>query len=622
MKNSFDGRSALLLLIDVIFINLAVLGAVVFRLDWESFSLFWSLRKIVLPMVTLIVLFFFFIFGLYGRVWRYANLGELLVIGKAIIISSVILFGLAGLIEFYLPFYNYLLFILFSFCLISLVRFSSQISGYFTRQPRKGNKRRTLIVGAGGAGALVVRTLLENDSHLTPLAFVDDDPKKQGLKMFGLPVLGGREAIPSLVKQFKLEEAIIALPSADKEEIRKIAGICGEAGVRVKILPSVFKLIDGKLPLTQIRDIQLEDLLRREPTNIDVSSVAGYLKGKIVLVSGGAGSIGSELCRQIASFKPQHLVVVDHNENGLFELSQELLTEFPDVKFSFELADIRDRTKIFSLFFRIKPQVIFHAAAHKHVPLLELCPEEAVKNNVLGTFYLAQAAEAVNSNIFIFISTDKAVEPVNVMGMSKRVGEIIVKEMNRLSTTKFTAVRFGNVLGSRGSVIPLFRKQIDRGGPLTITHPEMSRFFMTIEEAVQLTIQAGALAKGGEIFILNMGEQVKILDLAADLVRLSGLRPGLDIQFKYTGIRPGEKLVEQLWEEDELVTSSQHPKIMMVSKNSYFAPDKLFKSLKGMEKEIGHLDSQKIRCFLSDFILAAEVGKRRGERCEQKNTTG
>jgi FlaA1/EpsC-like NDP-sugar epimerase len=603
--------------LDIVLVNLAALGAVVLRFNPRGLAFYWDFFKAVVPVLTGTFLAFLFVFGLYRRVWRYANLGELVVIAKAVVWSCGSLFLLDRLLGLsFFPFYVYLLFVLFSFTLTSVVRFIDRLTSYFFRTTNNG--RKTLIVGAGGAGVLVARTLRENSYHLRAVAFVDDDPKKIGLKLLGLPVLGTRYDIPLLVKRLGLEEIIIALPSVDKEETRKIVAICGETGARIKILPSVFNLIDGKLPLTQIRDVELEDLLHREPTKIDVSSIAGYLTDQVVLVSGGAGSIGSELCRQIAPFNPRILLVFDHNENGLFELSRELNLNFPSLNLVTELGDIRDRGKVFNVFYKYKPQVVFHAAAHKHVPILELCPEEAVKNNVWGSFNLTRAAESVGCETFIFISSDKAVEPVSIMGMSKRVGEMIIREMNRLNSTKFASVRFGNVLGSRGSVIPLFRKQIEAGGPLTITHPGMSRYFMTLEEAVRLTIQAGALTRGGETFILNMGEQIKIVDLALDLIRLSGLRPEIDVKLQYVGVRPGEKLEEQLWEKNEIVRESDHPRIMLLLQNFSQSRVRLFKVLEELTVDLDCLDSQKARDFLIRLVKEDVLNREKGEVCGEK----
>lgn len=618
MKNKLYEQSVLFFILDVFLVNLAALGAAAFKFNPQGVSVYLSFAKTIVPLLSCVFITYLFVFGLYRRVWRYANLGEVLVIGKAAVWSSASLFILDRFLGFnFFSFSFYLLLIMFSFLLTSAVRFVDRFSDYLSKLPQGSQK--VLIVGAGGAGALVARTLRENRASLRPVAFIDDDLGKQGLKLFGLPVLGTREDISKLTKKLGTEEVIIALPSVDKNEIRKITVICSDAGVRIKILPSVFSLIDGKLPLSQIRKIQLEDLLHRDPVKIDVSSVAGYLKEQIVLISGAAGSIGSELCRQIAKFDPGKLVVLDHNENGLFELSQELKEKFPRLNLEVELGDIKDRGKIALVFSRSKPQVVFHAAAHKHVPILEVCPEEAVKNNVWGSFNLARVAEASGCNVFIFISSDKAVEPISMMGMSKKVGEMIVREMDRLSSTKFTTVRFGNVLGSRGSVIPLFRSQIESGNPLTITHPEMTRYFMTLEEAVLLTIQAGALAKGGETFILNMGEQVKIIDLASDLVRLSGLRPGTDVKFHYTGIRPGEKLEEQLWENDELVIDSGHPQIMLGLKNSSLPANKLFSTLEELAVGLDSLTTQTAKKFLIRLVEETGLNREKGELYGSQN---
>ena len=412
-------------------------------------------------------------------------------------------------------------------------------------------------------GALVARAIQDNETDLAPVGFVDDSDFKQNMKMYGLPVLGKREDIPALVERHDVEEIIIAIPSASSRELRELVNISSHTPARLKITPSVFSYISGNINLGQIRDVEVEDLLQREPVSVNLQDIAGYLNGRVVLVTGAGGSVGSELCIQAASFGPRLVVLLGRGENSVYEANLALESRYPGVSREIAIADVRDRYRIEHIFSRYRPDVVFHAAAHKHVPLMEKTPYEAFVNNVIGTLNVARAAEMVQTSVFILISTDKAVKPKSVMGATKRAAEMIVQEFNRNSTTRYSAVRFGNVLGSRGSVVPLFKTQIARGGPVTVTDPEMVRYFMTVSEAAQLVIQAGALARGGEIFLLDMGEPVRIADLARDLIKLSGFRPDLDIPIVYTGVRPGEKLFEELFTEDERVEKTVHERILV-----------------------------------------------------------
>ncbi|MHB8984319.1 MAG: polysaccharide biosynthesis protein [Eubacteriales bacterium] len=429
-----------------------------------------------------------------------------------------------------------------------------------------GIAKPVLIIGAGVAGGIVAEVLAKNkNSEFEPIGFVDDDPEKQKQLYQGLPVLGTREDISALVERYGIKEIIISIPSAPGRVVSQLVEICQKSKVRLKILPGFYDLITGRIKTSDIRDIEIDDLLGREPVSLDVEQIAGYLAGKVVLVTGAGGSIGSELSRQVAGFSPGKLILLGRGENSIYEVNQKLKEEFPHLELIPEIGDIRDRARMNKIFNRHRPAVVFHAAAHKHVPFMEKCPDEAVKNNILGTKSVAEAAYHAGAGIFVQISSDKAVNPSSVMGATKRVAEMIVQNMNHRGGVRFVAVRFGNVLGSRGSVIPLFKRQIARRGPVTVTHPEMVRYFMTIVEAAQLVIQAGAQARGGEIFILDMGQPVRILDLAQKLIRLSGFEPGEDISILLTGIRQGEKLVEQLVEEGEGVIPTKHGRIFAIS---------------------------------------------------------
>jgi FlaA1/EpsC-like NDP-sugar epimerase len=492
-----------------------------------------------------------YLFGLYHKVWLYAGSGELVDLAKT---ASVICAAYFAIIITWGPgkVNGEQLVMMWGITWLGLTgaRFSRPIYRKLLR-PKVKSGKRVLIMGAGGAGSFVSRSMRDNQMAYRPVGFVDDDPERRGMTVSGLPVLGTREDIPQLVKKYAVEEIIIAIPSASSEVIRKIVDISKGTPAKIRIVPGIRKILEEEWSLGDIRDIQVEDLLHREPVETDLSFAAEYLKGKRVLVTGAGGSIGSELCRQAARFLPQQLILLGHGENSIYDIFNELRDCYPRLLLEPVIADIQDKNKMEVLFRSHAPQVVFHAAAHKHVPFMELHPEEAWKNNVLGTKNVAEASLQAGTEVFIFISTDKAVNPASILGATKRIAEMMAQEMNLLSKTKFAVVRFGNVLGSRGSVVPLFKKQIAAGGPVTITDPDMVRFFMTIPEAVQLVIQAGALARGGEIFVLDMGLPVKILDLAQDLISLSGLEPGRDIEIAVVGSRPGEKLIEELLTEEE-----------------------------------------------------------------------
>jgi len=434
-----------------------------------------------------------------------------------------------------------------------------------------GNAKPVLIVGAGVAGIIVADVLGKSQDRddFEPVGYVDDDPEKQNKILHGLPVLGTKKDIPALVERHNIREIIIAIPSASGQVISQIIAICHRTRARLKILPGFYDLITGKIKISKIRNVEVEDLLGRKPVALDVDKIAGYLTNKNVLVTGAGGSIGSEISQQVARFAPKEIILLGRGENSIFEIELKLREAFPELCLTPEIGDIKDLVRLNHIFDRHRPDVVFHAAAHKHVPLMERCPDEAVKNNIIGTFNLAEVACKYGAGTFVLISTDKAVNPTSIMGATKRVAEMIMQSMSRRGKTRFVAVRFGNVLGSRGSVIPLFKRQIARGGPVTITHPDMTRYFMTPVEAAQLVIQAGVQAKGGEIFLLDMGSPVRILDLAENLIRLSGFEPYSEIPIEYTGMRPGEKLAEKLATEDEGIVTTVHDRIFCVSKGKY-----------------------------------------------------
>ncbi|MGE5417414.1 MAG: polysaccharide biosynthesis protein [Acidobacteriota bacterium] len=518
-----------------------------------------------IPMIIAVTVVFSIIFRLYNRVWEYASIDELMAIVSAI--TSAVLAIVFIIYTFHmppLPKSIYILALIFMVFFIGVSRLWWRLfRDYFNRFDNTGF--RVLIVGAGDAGAMLAREIQNNvELGLNAVAFIDDDNAKRGKLMLGLPIAGGRHKIPRLVEKMNIDEIIIAMPSVDKATQKEIINICKETNVNIKILPDIYKTVDDGHVLSHIRDVRMEDLLSRDAVETDLMQISGYIEGNIVLVTGAGGSIGSELCRQITQFKPKILVLLECSENNLFEIGMELGDA--SCAIAEELVDVKNRDKVEAVFKKYQPHVVFHAAAFKHVPMMERHPDEALHNNVLGTKNVAEMADKYCTKTFILISTDKAVNPTSVMGATKRMAELIIKDINRDSQTRLAAVRFGNVLGSRGSVVPTFMKQIEKGGPVTITHPDMTRYFMTIPEAAELVIQAGALAMGGEIFVLDMGEPVKIADMARDLIRLSGYEPDEDISIRYTGLRPGEKLFEELFSGREEIAATRHDRIFISKK--------------------------------------------------------
>lgn len=599
-------RTIIMMLIDAALINLAVFLSFYLRFEGmipDSHALTYYHTAWT---ATLFYLTVFYIFGLYNRLWQYASTGELLSILFAVTVAT----GATVLAVYFiaprrLPYSSSALLWLMTVFLIGGSRFTWRLfRENIVYQQGPGMQKQVLIVGAGDAGAIAARELKQrNYREGRPVGFIDDEPRKQRLHLMGLPVLGTRKDIPRVVKGHDIDQVIIAMPSASGTAIRDIVQICEKIGVDMKIMPAVVDVLSGQIRTSAIREVQVEDLLGRDPVIVDLEGVAGYVTGETVMVTGGGGSIGSELCRQIAKFNPHRLVVVGHGENSIFDIEQELHADYPALNIAAEILDIKDHEKVQLVFQKYKPGVVFHAAAHKHVPLMERNPEEALKNNVLGTSNLAEAADSVGVKTFVLISTDKAVNPTSVMGATKRVAEMIIQGMDKRSKTRFVAVRFGNVLGSRGSVIPTFKKQIAKGGPVTITHPEMVRYFMTIPEASQLVIQAGAMAEGGEIFILDMGKPVKIVDLARDLIRLSGFEPEVDIAIKFSGMRPGEKLYEELLTSEEGTTATKHTRIF-VAKPNHIDAKKIEELIFTVRERGSHLSRDEVVYLLQGVIPA------------------
>lgn len=568
-------RKIIFVLTDIICIAFSLVAAIWLKFDKLDLQHIQYLLFII-PVLIPIGLLSFWSMGLYNRTLRFTSLPDMVAVFTAITGYSMLKFASIFFLEGF-PSLSAVFIIdwMLSLILIGASRIAPRVLlNMVEMSPLRGwlfsktndRTKRVLIVGAGQGGESILREIKRNiNLPIDVVGMIDDDPKKLGQIIHGVQVLGSSDKIGMVAKKYMIDEIIIAIPSASGNELRRIVKLCQNTRVRFKTLPGLQDIIGGKLVSLQLRDIAIEDLLRRPPSEINLAEIAAYVTSKTVLVTGAGGSIGSEICRQILPFQPEKLLLLGHGENSIFKTHQELLSN-PNLGNTVLIpiiTDIQDREKIGYLFNAHRPEIVFHAAAHKHVPLMELNPEEAVKNNVLGTRNLVDAAHNSNVERFVMISTDKAVNPTSVMGASKRVAEKILKCYAKRSSTRFVAVRFGNVLGSRGSVIPMFKQQIENGGPITITHPKMIRYFMTIPEASKLVIQAGAYGKGGEVFILDMGEPVRIVDLAEDLIRLAGLEAGRDIEIKFTGIRPGEKLYEELLTASEGITATRNSKIFI-----------------------------------------------------------
>lgn len=552
-------RIIALILLDIMSIIVASFAALYVRFDF-SFAAIPSeyLMKFerIIPFNILLTLLFFAVWKLYKSVWRYASATELLNIVFATTCAAIAQIILCNVMNQKMPRSYYMIywFLLFGMCCV--IRFSYRILRLINSKridrADKEKRNNVMLIGAGAAANAILKEI-ESSSYLNlnVKCIIDDNPGCHGKFLRGVPIVGGRDKIIDAVGQYAVDEIIFAIPSANTQTRKEILDICKESGCKLRTLPGIYQLINGDVSVSKLKEVEIEDLLGRDPIEINTEEVLNYVRGKIVLVTGGGGSIGSELCRQIAGHHPKQLVIVDIYENNAYDIQQELLRKHPELNLQVLIASVRNTARIDDIFATYRPDIVFHAAAHKHVPLMEVSPNEAIKNNVMGTYKTAKAADKYGAEKFVLISTDKAVNPTNVMGASKRICEMVIQMMNQKSETNFVAVRFGNVLGSNGSVIPLFKKQIAEGGPVTVTDPNIIRYFMTIPEAVSLVLQAGAYARGGEIFVLDMGKPVKILDLATNLIKLSGYKVGEDIEIKFTGLRPGEKMYEELLMDEE-----------------------------------------------------------------------
>lgn len=600
--SSYKVRQVSLWTLDMCGILISVLASMI--LTWKYKSL--DINTIILPLIVymLIHTISFKLFKCYSSLWRYAGEEEMVSILSACIVYVIPVYIVHQLIGID---YSILFYVVSTILIIGYtggLRLVYRTGRRFkTRMVVSQDSQRVLVVGAGSAGQMIINELKENPQlKKVPVGIIDDDINKIGRVIHNVKILGNTSQVKEIVEKENVDEIILAMANVDNARKSEIINICKETKCKLKTIPGIYEIIDGKVDIKKIRDVDIEDLLGREPIKVNMEEMSGYIEERTVLVTGGGGSIGSELCRQIASFNPKHLIIVDNYENNAYAIQQELIRKYEGkLNLSTIIASIREYKRMDEIFNEYKPDVVFHAAAHKHVPLMENSPSEAIKNNIFGTLNVARLADTYKVKRMVLISTDKAVNPTNIMGATKRAAEMIIQTINKNSETEFVAVRFGNVLGSNGSVIPLFKKQIAEGGPVTITHPDIIRYFMTIPEAVQLVLQAGAMAKGGEIFILDMGEPVKIVDLANNLIRLSGFEPGVDIKIEYSGLRAGEKLYEELLMSEEGLTKTANSKIF-IGKPVEFDTKKVMHNLEMLKKIVDNEDVELIDSVMRSFV--------------------
>lgn len=616
-------RNSIFFISDLFLILAAVFGS--FALRFELGSLFvhylpQAIRMALLALVIKPIVYYFF--GLYRRLWAYASIREVLLVISASTAASIVLsFAVLVMTAIqasspdYIGFPRPTLVIdwLLSILMAGGLRFSTRLIAESKSTASNGFGSdytvRAAIVGAGDAGALVVREIQKNPQlNITPICFLDDDPAKQKQRIHGVPVSGTLNDLLRIINIKNIQEVVIAIPTAAGEIVRQVADVCRSRQIPFRTMPGIYELIGGKVSVNRLREVNIDDLLRRSPATIDDKLIGMRLGGRRVMVSGAGGSIGRELCRQIARWRPSSLILLGHGENSIFETILDIEENYPYIPVHPVVADVRNQYRLESIFGNFQPQVVFHTAAHKHVPLMEVNVEEAITNNILGTRNIVEVSSNYDVERLVMISTDKAIRPTSVMGATKRIAELIVLDAAKRTGKPFAAVRFGNVLGSRGSVVPKFKRQIARGGPVTVTHPDMERYFMTIPEAVHLVLQASSMGVGGEVFILRMGQQVRILDLAEDIIRLSGLEPNKDIKIEFSGIRPGEKLSEELWDQWTTFHESDHPDIVVLDEEDILGGDELHSSI----EELIHLaregDPSRIIQLLDEIIPGATIG--------------
>ena len=620
MRSKLHIRNRYVLIGDLILIVLCVLASYALRLELGPIFSYYppsAYYMIVVALVTTPLVYR--AFGLYRRMWIYASIQDLKVIFTAVMFASVIVAAVMILLFTLGAFQGFPRSVLIIYALLSVLavgglRFALRIlaeSRFFVdTEQLPSHQKHILIVGAGDAGALVLREIQKNKNlNMKAVGFLDDNPDKQKQQLLGVPVIGMIDDLKKVLNQKHVDEVLIAIPSAPGKVVRLVADVCHEKGMPFRTMPGIYELLGGKINISRLREIEISDLLRRQPTQMMDEQIGQLIHEETVLVTGAGGSIGRELCRQISRWEPKELLLLGHGENSIFESFLELQESFPNLALRPLIADIRDEKRIRDLFEQYKPGVVFHAAAHKHVPMMEVNVPEAVTNNIFGTESVTMGAEKSGVERFVMISTDKAIRPANVMGGTKRIAEMIVLDAAKRTGKPYSVVRFGNVLGSRGSVVPLFKRQIASGGPITVTHPDMKRYFMTIPEAVYLVLQAASLGEGGEAFLLNMGEQVKIVDLAEDLIRLSGLEPGKDIEIVFTGIRPGEKLSEDLWEEGHTFQPTRHPDIFRLNgQDQQLSGRGLKTALKRLKDLAINGESAQLINYLDEIIPGATIG--------------
>ncbi len=601
-------RRAALIIYDICSVLIASYLALLIRYEFQADAIpdYFSLPVLeALPITIAATLVLFYLFHLYDSLWAFAGETELQNLVFANAVAGLLNVGILHLNRHEtqaVPKSYYFLYLFLMISLTFISRFSYRfLRGIKHKNANRGNAINVMVIGAGEAGNIIVKEIL--NSHYSTMSLkclIDDSQDKWGKYVQGIKVVGGRDAIPEAVREYEIDEIIVAIPSLPRAQMKGILDICKETKCKMRTLPGIYQLVNGEVSVSKLHDVEVEDLLGREPVRVDIDSILGYVRGKVVCVTGGGGSIGSELCRQIAGHSPRQLIIIDIYENSAYDVQQELKIKYPNLDLVVLVASVRNVQRINWIFDKYRPDIVYHAAAHKHVPLMEVSPCEAIKNNVYGTFNTAMAAATYGTERFVMISTDKAVNPTNVMGASKRICEMIIQTFNRHYECNYVAVRFGNVLGSNGSVIPLFKRQIAAGGPVTVTDPNIIRYFMTIPEAVSLVLQAGAYAKGGEIFILDMGEPVRILDLAENLIKLSGYKVGEDIKIEFTGLRPGEKLYEEMLMDEEGMTDTANRQIH-IGKPLEIDEDLFFVQLQRL-KEAAYEESPAIRELVKEIV--------------------
>ena len=600
-------RRIFLVITDIILINGSVFLSLIMRFEINIASVPEEyIQKYIVNVIpfTIVTLIIFWCFRMYHSLWQYASIAELYKIVEACVVAELSHLCVTSFMGWMLPRSCYFTSGVFLIVAMSASRFMYRLLRQLINEYRHTSEQvKIMIIGAGEATSVLMREI-SNSRYLDNskvVCIIDDDLGKVGKYIRGVKIVGTRDHIKEYARYYDIDEIIFAIPSASTKDKREILNICKETSCNLKILPGVYQMVDGEINIKDLRNVDVLDLLGRDPVKVDIESIMGYVKDKTVLVTGGGGSIGSELCRQLVSHKPKCLVIFDIYENNAYDIQQELKIKYPDANVVTLIGSIRNTSRLESVFEQYKPDIVYHAAAHKHVPLMEVSPNEAIKNNVVGTWNVAKMADKYGVKKFVMISTDKAVNPTNVMGATKRICEMIIQSFNEKSKTDFVAVRFGNVLGSNGSVIPLFKRQIEAGGPVTVTHPDIIRYFMTIPEAVSLVLQAGAYAKGGEIFILDMGEPVKIDDLAKNLIRLSGYTLGVDMEIKYTGLRPGEKLYEELLMNEEGMQDTDN-KLIHIGRPIEFDKEHFYEKLEELKEMAYAEDSADIRKKIMEVV--------------------